>query len=337
MTSKRVLPLLIVVFIGAASLQAQKAPSARQMGEIRGQITYPDGRPASLGLAVYLEMRLGGISTQTQTDRQGKFEFTRLDPNVYVIRVHAPGYLPQTQEVDLTTISMGYTNIVLKPDPKNPPSSPLPAAGPGASVSALDAAAPDDARQNLSKGRDLLTEGKQVDQSIDYFQKAISVYPKYSEAYLLMGIAYSSQGKWSDAEQSLQKSIALNNENPAAFLALGAAQNQQKNYAAAEKNLLQAVVLAPDSADAQLELGNTYWGLQRWSDAEQHVTKANALRPNHSGQHILMGNILLRERNAQGALQQYKQAVQLDPNGPFAESARQMIAKIEAALAAAKK
>jgi tetratricopeptide (TPR) repeat protein len=97
------------------------------------------------------------------------------------------------------------------------------------------------------------------------------------------------------------------------------------------------VTLAPESADAQFELGRAYWGLQRWPDADLHVTKANTLRPDNAAQHILLGNILLRERNAEGALKQYQEYVRLDPTGPFADSARQMVAKIEAALASVKK
>ena len=252
-----------------------------------------------------------------------------------MVRVRAPGYQAESQEVDLLSVPMAYLNIVLRPEPKST-TAPVPPGGPGESVSALDAAAPEDARKDLQKGRDLLVKGKEIDKSLKYFQRAIAAYPKYSEAYLLMGIAFSSQEKWQEAEEALQKSVDLNKNNTAATIALGAAQNQQKKYAQAEKTLLQAVSLAPDSADAQFELGNTYWGLQRWADAEQHVAKANVLRPNNSGQHILMGNILLRERNVEGALQQYKEAVQIDPNGPFADSGRQMVTKIEAALAAAK-
>jgi cytochrome c-type biogenesis protein CcmH/NrfG len=72
--------------------------------------------------------------------------------------------------------------------------------------------------------------------------------------------------------------------------------------------------------------------LQRWDVADQHVSKANQLRPNNAGQHVMMGNILLRERDAMGALKEFKQAVQLDPQGSMAAPSQQMVDKIEAAL-----
>src|SRR5262249_53702051 len=157
-------------------------------------------------------------------------------------------------------------------------------------------------------------------------------YPNYSEAYLLMGVAYSSQRKWDDAEKALQKTIELNKKAGGAYVALGSVENEKKEYAQAEKYLLKAVELAPNSADAHFELGRAYWGQQRWDVADQHVSKANQLRPGNAGQHVMLGNILLRERDAVGALKEFKQAVQVDPKGPLAPPAQQMVDKIEAAL-----
>jgi Flp pilus assembly protein TadD len=328
-----VLLVLFASLVGEA--QTSQQPSMRS-GQIRGQVRYADGRPAVMGLAVYVEGRTGGMNDQTQTDRQGKFEFIQVPPGIYVVRVRAPGYLSDSQEVDLSTIPMGYVTFVLKGDPKSPGPS-VPPEGPGGALSAVDAAAPAEARKNFESGRDLLTRGKDIDKSVALFQKAISEYPQYSEAYLLMGVAYSSQKNWSDAEKALQKCIELNKNNPAALVAIGAAENEQKDYSDAEKHLTQAVALAPGSADAHFELGRAYWGLQRWSDADQHVAKANALRSDNSAQHVLMGNIMLRERNAEGALKEFKEALRLDPTGPLAEPTKQIVAKIENALNASKK
>jgi len=337
MKDRNVRFLLAFFLCACLSVAAQTVPSQTpRYGTIHGQIRFPDNKTAPVGLAVYLEQQAGGTTAETQSDRMGKFIFEQVVPDLYVVRVRVHGYRAESQGVDLTTFPSAYVTFVLRPEPGSE-GAPVPPAGPGASVSALDAAAPDEARKNFESGRDLLTQGKDIPKSVDFFQKAIQEYPQYSQAYLYLGLAYSSRQNWDDAEKALQKSIALNKDDAAAFIALGAAENQQKDYPQAEKDLLQAVTLAPDSADAQFELGNTYWALQRWPDADQHVAKANALRPDNAGQHILMGNILLRERNAEGALKEYKDALRISPDGPFADSARQMVAKIEAALAAAKK
>jgi tetratricopeptide (TPR) repeat protein len=326
-----VIPLSIILFWSVPGWSQKNAASVHP-GDIHGVVRLPNGRPAPVGILVSLEMQGGGLAGQDQTDRQGKFEFRQVPPAVYEIIIRAFGYKPETQTADLTNIPSAYVTFNLKPEPgsKDPNVAPE---GPGATVSApLDPDAPDEARKNLESGRTILSSGKDLDKSVDLFKKAIATYPPYSEAYLLMGVAYSSQGKWDDAEKALKKTIELNQNAGGAYVALGSVENERKEYSQAEKYLLKAVELTPTSADAHFELGRAYWGLQRWDVADQHVSKANQLRPNNAGQHVMLGNILLRERDAVGALKEFKQAVQVDPKGPLAPPAQQMVDKIEAAL-----
>ncbi|HMK23059.1 MAG TPA: tetratricopeptide repeat protein [Terriglobales bacterium] len=324
------LSLVFLIFSTALSW-SQRTGSAHPV-EVHGRIVLPNGRPAPVGTIVTLESPGGGFNGQAQTDTQGKFSFPQMTPAIYELHVHAFGYLPESQTVDLTISPSAFVNFTLKPDPSNK-ENPIPPGGPGATISApLDPNAPDDARKDFEDGRNFLSSGKDLDKSIGLFQKAIQRYPQYSEAYLLMGIAYSSQKKWDDAERALKKTIEINKSAAGAYVALGSVENERKEYSEAEKYLLKAVELSPNSADAHFELGRAYWGLQRWDLADQHVSKANQLRPDSAGQHVMLGNIMLRERDAMGALKEFKQAVQVDPTGPLAAPAKQMVDKIEAAL-----
>jgi tetratricopeptide (TPR) repeat protein len=286
-----------------------------------------------MGIAVSLEMSGGGGAVaQTQTDRSGKFEFLQLSPALYEVHIRAAGFRPDAQSVDLTAFHSGTANFVLNADSGAPGSSAVPPEGPGATVSALDANVPESARNEVASAEQLLAQGKNFDKSIQLLKKAVKQYPQYGKAYLLLGVAYSSQKNWDDAEKALQKSIQVDPGNAAAYVALGSVENEKKNYPEAEKYLTKAVELSPDSADAQFELGRAYWGLGRWDDAQQHVAKANQIQPNSSAQHLLMGNIMLRERNAEAALSEFKKSLELDPKGPMAEPTRQIIGRIEAAL-----
>jgi hypothetical protein len=49
-----------------------------------------------------------------------------------------------------------------------------------------------------------------------------------------------------------------------------------------------------------------------------------------------MGNILLRKRDADGALLQFQEYLRLAPNGAMAEPTRQMVSKLEAEMKTAK-
>lgn len=314
-------------------LMAQNMPSLPKTGTIEGQVRLTDGRPASMGIAVYLEQRGGGTADQTLTDRQGRFSF-HPEIALYVVTLRAPGYLTEQQEVNLNMMAQAYIEFRLRPDPKAL-ASPEKNAPPSGTLSALDAKAPADARKNVQEGESLLASGKNINKSISLFKKAIERYPQYVQAYVLMGVAYSSQQKWDEAEKSLKKALELDKLSAAALVALGALENEKQNFVEAQKYLNQAVDIAPQSADAQFELARAYWGLGNWQDADPHVTKALQLRPDHSGEHLLMGNIMLRKRDAPGALKQFQESLRLDPKGPFAGPTKQIIEKIQNALKAA--
>ncbi len=327
----RVLAALVTLTLCSVPGGAQRTTT--RPCQIRGQIRTQDGRPAPVGIAVTLEMRGGGGAVaQTQTDRAGKFEFMQIAPALYEVHIGGAGYRADYQSVDLTSIPTATVNFVLSADTTYQGPGAVPPEGPGATVSALDGNAPEGARKEVASAEQMLTQGKDFDKSIHLLQKAIGQYPQYGRAYLLMGVAYSSKKNWGEAQKALQKAVEVDQSNAAAYVALGSVENETKNFAEAEKYLTKAVELAPDSADAQFELGRSYWGLQRWDDARDHVTKANQLRPNSSSQHLLMGNIMLRERNAEGALKEFQQSLQLDPKGPMSEPTKQVIDRIEKAL-----
>jgi len=88
-------------------------------------------------------------------------------------------------------------------------------------------------------------------------------------------------------------------------LALGAVFNETKEYPQAETALLRGLALKPDAPAGHYELAKTYWFLGRWQEAAPHARKAVSAMPDVASPHALLGNILLREQDAQGALDEY--------------------------------
>jgi tetratricopeptide (TPR) repeat protein len=301
-------------------------PSTR-MGTIRGQLRLADGSPASLGIAVTLSYREGGMVAQTQTDSSGKFSFQQIGPAIYRVQVRAPGYRDiETGDLDLNLNLMQYLNFELQPDPNY--------IGAPKAVTAMPVeTVPRTAREFLESGQKLLESGSDYPKSIEWFKKAIKAYPKYSEAYLMMGLAYRAQHNLDDAGAALRKCIELNPNSAPAYAALGEVQNQKQEYTEAEKSLQKAVALNPTAAPSQVELARAYWALGRWPEAEPHVAKALAVSPDDASAHLIMGNIQLRKRDGAAALQQFREYLRLDPQGSMAPSVRDMVGKLEKALA----
>jgi tetratricopeptide (TPR) repeat protein len=325
---------MLIFLIGYAAAQKRGKPPATST-QIQGQVRYAEGPAGPQGIMVTLESRIGGIVGQTQTDSQGKFSFSQPGQAVFLVKTKYPGYREVVEQVDLTVTPNGYVVLELRPLPGERGNA-VPPEGAGAKISAQTAAAPPKAQREFEAGKKLLLEKKSPRDSISHFQNAIKTYPSFGVAYLLMGTAYMDQKQWKDALEALEKAIQLDDDDATAHLALGVCQNEMGNFQAAEKPLLRGLELRPDFAEGHYELGRAYWAMGRWKDAESHALKATGLQPGMAKAHILMGNILLRERNAPAALSEFKQYLQLDPNGPMSGSTKDLVARIEKALAASR-
>ena len=324
-----ILAIVVVAFF-PPTLHSQATPSrpAPPVTQIRGQVRYPHGPTAPPGVMITLESDQIGYVAQAQTDSQGKFTFAQLVQAVYVVRARHPGFREAYQRVDLTMSPTAYIVISLTPVPGNAPPS-----APGEPVSVASLAIPEPALKALEKGKKLLQESKDAGKSLGHFRKAVEIHPNYVEAHFFLGSAYMDLKRLPEAQQAFEKAIAIDDKRPAAHLALGVCFNLQGNFAAAEKSLRRGLEMNPEAVEGHFELGKAYWALGRWPEAEPHARKAVALQPDLAAAHLLLGNILLRKREAPAALQEFKEYLRLEPNGPFAASTLDLVAKIEKALA----
>jgi tetratricopeptide (TPR) repeat protein len=244
------------------------------------------------------------------------------------------GYKEVTVRVELISTSRGYASLELSPIPgqvSSESAANVPAGTSGNSVSAVDLSVPDNARQEYAKGENALKENK-LDASVGHFRKAARLYEAFPQAYQMLGTVYLQQKNWKDAQAALEKAIQLDSKLGDAYLELGAVFNQTKDYPKAEVALTRGLELNPDAPGGHYELAKTYWAIGRWQDAAPHAATAVTEFPGLAAPHVLLGNILLRKNDPQGALREYEEYLRLDPNGPMAPGAREMVAKIQKAL-----
>ena len=310
---------LCLVWTGAALAQVGS-------GEVAGSVRLASGQPPPEGTVLSIHSDAGEIIQQITPQGSGYFQFSGLRRMVYYVTAKAPGYHAVTERADIFSIRRVSVYLTLVPDKRDDPT------GPGGVVSQRELVVPEGAQKEFDKGRKLV-ENKEPEKSLSHFRRAIEIYPSYALAYMYLGLAQMSLQKMPEAQASLGKAVELNDKLAAALLGLGACLNLQGNYAAAEKPLVRGLELDPETADGQFEMGKTYWALGRWQDAEPHVRKVIVLRPEFPVAHHLLGNILMRKRDAPAALQEFREYLRLEPNGPFAPPTRELVAKIEQALA----
>lgn len=291
------------------------------------------GSPAPAGITVRLEADPGGLVDQQMTDSTGKVTFAPKWFTRYVVTIHELGYRDVTQTVDLSNSPTAGVSITLVPQPSDD-ATPANTGDTGNFISATDLNIPEPAKKEFDAGRKLLQDKHDVSGSISHFQKAVRLYDGFTQAHLMLGLAYLQDQKLKESQAAVERAIQLDPRSGGAHITLGACLNQQKDYPGAEKALLQGLELEPESPEGHYELAKTYWAQHRWQEAEPHTLKAEGLQPQVPGVHVLMGNILLQKRDNPGALKEFNEYLRLDPQGPMSGPVRGMVSKLEKASSA---
>jgi Tfp pilus assembly protein PilF len=339
--------LLVIITLTSLSTFAQvdqRLPTTFSL-QINGLVRYATTHQPAETVLVRIESFSGGLVSQVNTDRTGKFSFSGLTAMQYIVTAHAPGYQDVRENVDLLTSNSGYLNIELVGD-KNAVGSDKTRNSDFTVLPVISANIPADAQTEFAKGQALL-DAKSEDaakNAVKNFEKAVAIYPKYLEAQILLGLTYMDLQKWDKAEKPLLAAMEINQEASTAYFALGEVYRREKKYSQGEEILTKAFKLNANAPQGHLTLAQIYWDRapssvdekQFRKDAEaawKEVSIALQQDPNLAEAHLLAGNLLLRARRGEAALAQFEQYLKLKPDGPFAAETKVLVQKIKDSLA----
>ena len=115
------------------------------------------------------------------------------------------------------------------------------------------------ARENMSAGN--------LDASIEYLNKAISLDDKNSYAYVGLGNAYTQKNEPDKAVEYFNKAISLDDKNSYAYVGLGNAYTQKNEPDKAVEYFNKAISLDSKNPFAYFNLGLSYLSLNKREDA----------------------------------------------------------------------
>jgi Flp pilus assembly protein TadD len=334
-TSSRLFFSALLSCLLASSLHAQRPGGGNHVsgGIIDVQVRYADGRPAPRGIHVRLEAAEGGAEADMETVQGGKCQFRQTTSGVFIVRISEGDFKEVSSRVELISSPRAYVTLDLIPLKKEPDTEvSLQPADPADAISVKDLAIPEPARLEFSKGEEAM-RAKNADESVKHFQKAIKLYQAYPQAYRLLGDAFVEKQQWPEAETALKKSIELQPDLAPAYFDLGALRNQTKNFPGAEEALKKGLELTPDATVGKYELAKTYWVLGRWQDAAPLAADTVRALPDLAAAHVLLANIRLKQRDGAGALHEYQEYLRIEPQGTMAPQVREMVEKLQKALA----
>jgi len=315
---------IIVLLLAGTCLYAQRDRDtynpSNQSFEVSGQVNVAGTNDPARDVQVRLERFSGGLVDQISTDTRGRFRFANLQRGYYKVIINTPGFGPTQQDADLTLLFKTYLVFTLNSTAARSGASP--------GVDVIDARIPPNARQEYARGREALAKKGDKD-AVAHFQKAISIYPEFFEAHLLLGTAFVDLREWEHAESEFLSALAIKPDNPAAMLALGEVYWREKRYDEAEKILIEGLKLEEKNWHGHFTLSRLYWDKADVMKAGPEIGRTLQLKPEFAEAHLLAGNILLRLNQPQRAQVEYEEYLRLAPKGEYADQARSLLRKLQ--------
>ena len=139
-------------------------------------------------------------------------------------------------------------------------------------------------------------------------EKGLKIDPKMVSAFALLGIARYEMGDYAGARRSLEAALRANpkDDNVELFLANDLIKFDELNLAA--DHLRQLSQRQPRNQEIWYLLGKVHMKL-----SEQALSKLNEIDPNSVWSHEISGEVMESMKNYDGALLEYKKAVEMAP------------------------
>lgn len=149
---------------------------------------------------------------------------------------------------------------------------------------------PNSAKLNYHHGMELGKKGNQMKgqqqlnqyrKALSFFEKAISIYPKYADAYGLKGLYYFKLKDFDKAMEAYHLAIKYNANNATVYNNMGIIYFQKGDVQNAEKVYKLALKYNPRFVDAYRNLGAVYGSTKRFAQAIEQFKKGLQYDPNN--------------------------------------------------------
>jgi tetratricopeptide (TPR) repeat protein len=181
--------------------------------------------------------------------------------------------------------------------------------------------------------------------AVDRYNAIVAIAPRLAAAYNNLGSIYIQEREFRKAAEVLKKGLSINPSMPTASALLGIALYESGEFAEAESRLAGALRSSPKDDNVELYLTHDLIQLGKLEQAATHLqalsqrtpqnqevwyllgkvymqlsvqslTKLNQIDPNSYLVHQVSGEVMESMNNLDGALLEYKKAVELAPQKP---------------------
>ena len=290
-----------------------QAPGGAHDYVISGSVRREDNDEPIPGVRVQLLTSAGNVAhSAILTNASGEFSFGNFAPGQYEIVAEGNGYQPRRLPVEVSRFDQANLIVRMRPLLAN-------AAPAGDTTTAHQLAIPQKARAAYKKGATKADSHGDYKGAVQEFQRAISNYPDYYEAYAELGMAYVRLKDFKEAEKALRKSIEMSEQKYAPpLMLLSMLLNDENRPGEAEPVARQAMAADPNAWRGPYELSRAQLGLRRLPEAETSAYASRDLKPENPEVYLLLSEIHRHTQNPSALLQDLDAYLKLAPQGPAA-------------------
>ena len=222
----------------------------------------------------------------------------------------------------------------------------------GLTLSAAPYQAPDNARRAYVKGLEAVRHEK-LTEARQHFEQAVKLYPKYTSAWFELGAVLRREKENEAARDAFLQSTALDSKFLPPYISLASMAFQDRDWKQVLGLTRHILSLDPlnyskisghvidldsvDYAEAYFYDAAANFQLNRINEAEKSALQAERLdlRPRFPQLHLLLADIFARQDNNARAIEELNIFLATVPQGRNADLARERLATLEKASAAA--
>lgn len=324
------LVFLLVVSVCSVRAQISGNPGNETMCTLRVDVAFADKGETTEGLRVQLLQGLtsGSPYQVSLTNSSGSAEFENLLPGDYRIEVSGEGIETADSgniHVENGRVFMSAMVVVRRAD----------SAGNGAgrlggnSVNVHELNVPKDASDELARG-DAEMQQKHWKKAAEHFQKAVSIYPKYSSGYYNLSVAYLQLKQPDKQRDTLQKALAIDDHFAPALVSLAHFEFADHKLPETRDLLNKAVSADPTNVEALALLVRVDFLQGQYSQTITDADKAHSLpHQGYATVHYTAAAAYQQLHQIPEMISELKLYLQEDPNSPNAAYVRQTIADLE--------
>jgi Flp pilus assembly protein TadD len=152
------------------------------------------------------------------------------------------------------------------------------------------------------------------------FHRAYTLAPHNPTGRLDYGAELITRGDFDGARAVFAAALVEDPHDSSIYVNLGRMSYVERDYPQAERSLNKALEINKDNADAHANLGLAQLRMDHLADALVNMRSAAALRPNDPELLYAYGVVLEADGNCSLANDQFRAALEIRPNEPYAET-----------------